>query len=527
MLNVGLTKKILDYADVQKLKVDLLKLSIVPKEIAEKSQTLIFDGDAKHLLILSTNNYSNQLQALLTQLGNKWYSHDVYYVGVRGWEYAFGWYAQLELQEQKKRTEQSAKEHASGTTALALVQEMYEKRASMRASDFIMEIVGLAYQSGASDLHFQAEKDAMKMKVRIDGVLQDVIEFAHKDFLQYGAKLKFISGIKVNVDDLPQDGRFSFDHMVDGVAYSIDARLNTMPSLYGDDIVIRFLDMSAGVRSFDELGIGDNYYTIINQAVREQHGMVLVTGPTGSGKTTTLYAMLNLVNDGTKKIITLENPVEYQMWGIQQSQINEDEGYTYEEGLKAILRHDPDVILVGETRSKQTAETVINAALTGHLVFTTLHTNNAIESLTRLLSMGVKPYLLAPGLRLICAQRLVRKVCPHCASRQDADYGTASEINDTLRRLSAMNSKFSVDWDGKVMKPIWCDKCNHTWYEGRTIAMELLHITDSMRKFIIDENNNVAELLATAREEWFITMREDAILKVVAGETTIDEARKV
>lgn len=527
MLNTWLEKKILDYTDVQKLKVDLLKLAIIPKEVAEKSQTLIFDGDGKHLLILSTNNYSNQLQKLLEQLGNKGYSHDVYYVGARGWEHAFKRYSQLELQEQKKRAAQSKKEHAAGGDALTIIKELFEKRMTLRAWDFIMEVVRLAYQSWASDLHFQAEKDGISVNVRIDGVLQHVITITHKDFLQYDAKLKFISGIKINVVQLPQDGRFTFDYTVDGKTRPIDVRLNTMPSLYGDDIVMRFLDMGETVKSFDSLGIRSMHYDIIKKALQEQNGMILVTGPTGSGKTTTLYAMLNHVNDGTKKIITLENPIEYQLPGIQQSQINEDEWYTYEEGLKAVLRHDPDIILVGETRSRQTAETVINAALTWHLVFTTLHTNSAVESVSRLLSMGVKPYLLAPGLRVICAQRLIRKVCPHCASRQDADYASKTEIDDTLQKLRNIDAKLVPERDGKVVAAVGCDQCNNTGYKGRTVAMEILSVTDGIKELIVDEEHDTTKIFAVAREQWFTTMREDAILKVIAGDTTMEEARRV
>ncbi len=527
MLNTELSKKILDYADVQKLKVDMLKLAIIPKEVAEKSQTLIFDGDAKHLMILSTNNYSQQLQRLLDQLGNKGYSYDVYYVSIRGWEHAFAWYGELEAREQKKRVAQSAKEHASGADALGMIEQLMSKRQTMNAGDFIVEIVKLAYQSGASDVHFQEEKSGVVMRVRIDGVMKDVVKFEHQDFKQYDAKLKFMAGIKINVSKLPQDGRFSFDRVVDGKKSSIDVRLNTMPSLYGDDYVMRFLDMGESIKSFEDLGIRSQHYEIIKKALSNQHGMILVTGPTGSGKTTTLYSMLSHVNDGLKKIITLENPVEYQMAGIQQSQINEDSGYTYEEGLKAILRHDPDIILVGETRSKQTAETTINAALTGHLVFTTLHTNSAIESVSRLLSMGVKPYLLAPGLLVICAQRLVRKVCSHCASRQEADFATKTEIETTLQRLRDIDAKLAMERDGKVPVATGCEHCNQTGYKGRTLALEVLEINDSVRELIINDDHDVSHIYATARESGFTTIREDAILKVVSGETTMEEARKV
>jgi len=255
-------------------------------------------------------------------------------------------------------------------------------------------------------------------------------------------------------------------------------------------------------------------------------GIIIITGPTGSGKTTTLYSILNILNTGTNKIITLEDPVEYEMSGIQQSQIDYTKGYDYETGLKAILRHDPNIILVGETRSQETAEISINASLTGHLVFTTLHTNNAIATIGRLISMDVRPYLLAPALQLILGQRLVRKVCPHCANARKASYAEDAEIKKTLDGLLNLGDIEFPEYKGEIIQANGCEQCNQTGYLGRIAILELLEINDDIRKLIIDEGTD-SEIFAKARLRGFTTMQEDGILKVLQGVTTIEEVNRV
>ena len=252
----------------------------------------------------------------------------------------------------------------------------------------------------------------------------------------------------------------------------------------------------------------------------------MITGPTGSWKTTTLYSILNTLNTGTNKIITLEDPIEYEMAGILQSQIDYTKGYDYETGLKAILRHDPDIILVGETRSQETAEIAINAALTGHLVFTTLHTNSAIASVGRLVSMDVKPYLLAPALQIIVWQRLVRKVCPHCSTTREASYAEEVEIQKTIESLENVGNIQIPEYTGETVKANGCVLCNQTGYLGRFAILELLEVTEEIRKLIVDGGTD-SEIYSKARMRGFTTMQEDGILKVLQWLTTIEEINRV
>lgn len=293
-----------------------------------------------------------------------------------------------------------------------------------------------------------------------------------------------------------------------------------------ESTVLRFLDPTKGISTFEKIWFTERTYEILKRNLEKNTWITIFTWPTGSWKTTTLYTILNSLNDGKRKIITLEDPIEYEVKGIQQSQINYTKWYTYEIGLKAILRHDPDIILIGETRTQETAEIAINAALTGHLVFTTLHTNSAIESIPRLTSMEIKPYMLAPSLNLIVAQRLVRKICPHCKSTRDANYGEQAEIKEALKKMSDLDVKLAISFDGKVPQAVGCDQCNGSGYQWRIALIEAFEITDDIRKMIVDNKIGV-DLYAKARENGFLTLQEDGIVKMLKGETTLDELRRV
>ncbi len=449
------------------------------------------------------------------------YKFSLYYTWKDWFATAMNWYEQLDDKQSALDNKALERAHAVWHDAIWMIKELFEQRKNYKASDFIMELVRLAFQAWASDLHLQSEKGWVYVKVRVDGILHSVVWFSHAEYEQYLAKIKFLSGIKMNISKIPQDGRFQFNTSVHGATESVDVRVNTLPGLYHDGVVMRYLESAQSLDSFVDLGFSERHIKQLEIYLAKKHWMIFVTGPTGSGKTTTLYTMLDSINTGEIKIITLEDPIEYQLAGIQQSQINAKDGYTYEQWLKAVLRHDPDIILVWETRSLDTADTIVNAALTWHLVFTTVHTNSALETLSRLISMWVKTYLLAPALQLICAQRLIRKLCPHCTTRAVA---TAQENKEMTMYLSSM--KASVPWDGTLPQAVGCDKCNSTWYKWRQGVFELLSIDDWLRNMIIDEKP-YDEMFEHIRKYWFVTMIEDWIEKVVLWLTTLDEVRKL
>ncbi|MEI6426411.1 MAG: GspE/PulE family protein [Candidatus Absconditabacteria bacterium] len=523
----GLSKTILEPVDIQGIKPDPIQVKILPRETCEQLQAIIFAKEKNNLAVLTTNNFPEQIQALIKQLEEKNYLSELYYTSPEGFGLAMKWYDDILTQEATQNTENQNQKEAAGKGAIAMMHKVFEKRDSMDPGEFIMELIRLAFQSGASDLHFQPEVAGVFVRIRVDGVLEAIVNFTHEEFVKYLQKMKFIAGTKMNVDYVPQDGRFSFDAVdKNGAHKKVDARINFMPGVENESTVIRFLDGSKGISTFEEIGFTGRNYEVLKRNIEKNVGITIITGPTGSGKTTTLYSVLHTLNDGSRKIITLEDPIEYQVAGIQQSQINYAKGYDYELGLKAILRHDPEVILVGETRTAETAETSINAALTGHAVFTTLHTNSAIESISRLLNMGVKPYMLAPALNLIVAQRLVRKVCPHCSTKRDAQYGEKTEIEEHIKKINDANPGMNVEWDGKYLQAVGCELCNGTGYIGRIGIIETLEITDDLRNMIIDQANTMM-IYSKVRESGYLTMKEDGVLKMLEGLTTLDELRRV
>lgn len=522
-----LTKTILEVDDLQGISPDFEQLKILPKETAQKIETLIFSKDKNMLKVLSTNNFSDGLQSLLKNLEDKWYKYEVYYTSSSGFNYALTRYADMEGIAEQKRKAETEQKQAAGKWAIAMIQKIFEKRDTMEPGDFIMELIRLAFQTWASDLHFQPQEDGVITRIRIDGVLQEILEFTHDDFKKYLQKMKFISGTKMNIDYLPQDGRFSFEATdVHGENRKVDVRINFMPGVESESTVIRFLDPTKGISTFEKIGFTERTYEVLKRNLEKNTWITIFTGPTGSWKTTTLYTILNTLNDGKRKIITLEDPIEYEVKGIQQSQINYSKWYTYEIWLKAIIRHDPDIILIWETRTQETAEIAINAALTGHLVFTTLHTNSAIESIPRLTSMDVKPYMLAPSLNLIVAQRLVRRICPNCWTKRDANYSEQAEIKDILKKMKDLDPKLDFPFDGKIPQAVGCDQCNGSGYQWRIAIIETFEISDEIRKMIVDNKIGI-DLYAKAREEWFLTLKEDGIIKMLKWNTTLDELRRV
>lgn len=524
----GLIKTILEHEEIQSLKPDFSLLNLIPKKTAEQAQLLIFGKEKrKELKLLTTNNYPNELQKLLQHITNQGYTYQLFYTTNEGFSTALKRYEEREQQEYSKTLKRQNEEKAEWKSAISIMKEQFEQRETQDPAQFINTLIRLSFQAGASDLHFQPEESGIVLRLRIDGVLHQIVNFSHQEFWKYMQKIKFMSGVKMNIDYLPQDWRFSFEASDrNWNLKKIDARISFMPWIKTESIVIRFLDATESIDDFQEIGFAPHHLQLLNASLQRTNGIIIVTWPTGSGKTTTLYAILKKLNDGSKKIITLEDPIEYKIAGLQQSQINYDKGYDYETGLKAILRQDPDIILVGETRTKETAQIAINASLTWHLVFTTLHTNSVLDSLSRLLNMGIEPYLLTPALQLMIGQRLVRKVCPHCWAWGNASPEEDAEIRKKLTELQQTHPELWTDYLGKVFRWKGCEYCNHSGYVGRTAILEILEINDELREKLL-KGTYGENLLPLAKSFGFIPMQEDGILKVVEGITDLTEVHRV
>lgn len=523
-----LLKTILEADQIMELQPDFKVLKVVPKELANASQFLVFSSPKKHhLQALTTNNYPEKVKELINQLENKGFTLEVFYTSSEGFTYALSWYTALEEHHAREQDHALEAQKAEGKSAISLLNQLFEQREASDPWLFIKEIIRLAFQAGASDLHFQPEDEGVRIRLRLDGVLMNLMLFSHQEFWKYMQKIKFISWVKMNIDYLPQDWRFSFEASdVDGNWRKIDARINFMPGVKTESVVIRFLDASDTIDNFEQIGFNSDQIALLESYMQKTTGIIIVTWPTGSGKTTSLYAMLKKINNGKKKIITLEDPIEYKISWLQQSQINYDKGYDYETGLKAILRQDPDIILVGETRTKETANIAINAALTGHLVFTTLHTNSALDSITRLMNMGIEPYLLTPALQLVMGQRLVRKNCPHCKQWEDAHPEEDAKIRATISQIQKYKPEFWKEYQWKIVRNQGCEHCNHTGYQDRIAVVELFEITDTLREAILNGLRG-KELQELAYREGFIPLQADWISKVITGETSLEEVYRV
>lgn len=366
-----------------------------------------------------------------------------------------------------------------------------------------------AIKDNASDIHIEPYDSRLVVRFRIDGVLQEIIQPPHQLAPLLSSRIKVMAHLDIAEKRIPQDGRISLKI----AGRPVDIRVSTLPSQYGERVVLRLLDNQAGRLDLSQLGMSNADLQRIDELIHKPHGIMLVTGPTGSGKTTTLYAALTRLNDKSRNIVTVEDPVEYYLDGIGQTQVNTKIDMSFSRGLRAILRQDPDVVMIGEIRDLETAQIAIQASLTGHLVLSTLHTNNAISSITRLRDMGIEPFLISSSLLGVLAQRLVRLLCPHCKTAS-----TASEKECEI--LGVKSTKPPV-----IYKPKGCEQCRQLGYHGRTGLYEFIAIDDPLRSLIHDKKDELT-MLDHARQ-YSTSIRQDGVRRVLAGETTIDELVRV
>jgi len=386
----------------------------------------------------------------------------------------------------------------------------------------VLEILlGGAINLEASDIHIEPREEESKIRVRIDGILQDVLVFNRGIYERILSRIKLLSGMKLNITDRPQDGRFSI--LTEKMA--IEIRASSLPAEYGESIVLRILNPKSLIE-IEALGLRKDLLEIFKKEIKRPNGMIIVTGPTGCGKTTTLYAILTRIQSPEIKIITIEDPIEYHLKGISQTQVDPKAGYDFANGLKSIMRQDPDVILVGEVRDLETVETALQAALTGHLVLTTLHTNDAAGTVARLTSLGAKPSNIGPAINIAIAQRLVRKVCQKCVRFEKIPTSTLKKLKKELKKIPKEAKLPKLAMGLKIPKVKGCKSCNLTGYRGRAGIFETFLVDDEMEKFILT-NPSIAALREKAIKKGMITMKQDGLIKVLEGITTIEEVERV
>jgi type II secretory ATPase GspE/PulE/Tfp pilus assembly ATPase PilB-like protein len=380
----------------------------------------------------------------------------------------------------------------------------------------ISTILEFAIKARASDVHIEPLEEKTRVRYRIDGILHEKLILPKKIHDAVISRIKILAGLKIDEKRVPQDGRFSFK----AAGQEVDLRVSSLPSVHGEKIVMRLLKKTGGVPDLPELGLRGRALKNLEDAILRPHGIIIVCGPTGSGKTTTLYSVLARINTSKVNIITLEDPVEYQIQGVNQVQVNPAAGLTFASGMRSFLRQDPNIIMVGEIRDSETTGLAIQASLTGHLVFSTLHTNNSAQAIPRLLDLGAEPFLLASSITCIVAQRICRRVCPDCKEEYRPEPKVVEDIKKVLGKLLADKKEI------KLIRGKKCNTCNNTGYLGRVGIFEVLPITEKVARLILERAPS-GDIEKQALVEGMITMKQDGYLKAIEGVSTLEEILRV
>lgn len=509
----------LEYLDLAAFPPNTDLLNIFSYDEALGHQVFPLSKSGKSLRVACVDPEHETTKAFLETLAKK-YDIIPLVCSRRGMQDALPFYHSELAQRKVVEVEESTREdRKTFEKTLNELRDLGSVLSSMTAQESLGKIKLAAVSVRASDIHIQPGEKGATLRLRIDGVLHDVFEMDADIAQKITNQIKYEAGMRVNVTDTPQDGHATFianDRV-------IDLRVSTLPTPLFESVVMRVLDARKGIQSFSELGFTDDIESTIHHALQKSTGMVLVTGPTGCGKTTTLYSMLAELNGKERKLVTLEDPIEYHLPGVSQSQVDEGADYNFENGLKALLRHDPDVMLVGEIRTLHTAKLAAEAALTGHVVLSSLHTNSAVGALARLRNLGLEDFNIAPTLNAIFAQRLVRKVCPQCA--QGFALPETPEVKNALKRILHIFPETVVSQ--KIMAAKGCEHCSGTGYSGRTAVCEAFPVTDKIKKMILDHASDIEITDHLVNETTFLSLFESGMRKVLAGETTLDEVMRV
>ncbi len=519
------------YIDLSTASIDLDCLKLIPEEKARASKVVVFQGMGKKLQVGMRNPDFPLAQNLLKELEDQEYEIQRYMVSNPSLEKAWKRYKEIPEFEELSHgiidiSPEKIEEFRSQITATERLKELFQKRVTSRENRRISElleiILGGALSLDASDLHLEPLGENVRLRLRLDGVLYEVLDFDSRAYQLILSRVKLVSEMKLNIKDKPQDGRFTIK--TGGV--DVEIRVSILPGPYGESIVLRILNPKSINVTFENLGIQQVLLKVLEREISRPNGMILTTGPTGSGKTTTLYSILRKINSPEIKIITLEEPIEYHLEGITQTQTNPAKGYTFATGLRAILRQDPDVIMVGEIRDLEAAKIALNAALTGHLVLSTLHTNDAAGTIPRLIDLGANPTILAPAINLSMAQRLVRKLCPYCKQEYAPSAEERGLIEKVIKTFPKGVEPPKIDNHLKLFKPVGCEKCNNIGYKGRTGIYEAIEINEEIEKLIL-VNPSITAMRQAGAKQPIPSMQHDAILKIIAGITSIEETGRV
>ncbi len=508
-----------------KVKNDVINL--IPEEVARKYKIAAFEKKGNLVKIAAVDPQDiNALNALRFVAEKEEIELDIYQTSEGIFEDILNFYSGPS--EMIKKAVTSFKQGNVDDLEITGIKKTSEKEILKDAplAKLVQVVISHAIEGKASDIHIEPMEGDYRVRFRVDGILHVSLVLPKEIGPAVISRIKILANLKIDEKRKPQDGRFRLNNE----GKDIDFRVSTLPVIDGEKVVMRILDKEGGVANIESLGLVGEALENMKLAIRETYGMILITGPTGSGKSTTLYALLKILNSEERNIVTLEDPIEYNIEGLNQSQIKPEIGYTFASGLRTILRQDPNVIMVGEIRDAETAELAVHAALTGHLMFSTLHTNTAIGAIPRLIVMGIEPFLLSSSLRLVVAQRLVRRICEDCKEKKEVPDSVKKKVMEEISRISkeelkkqGLDLEKGIDfYHGKG-----CDKCNGTGLKGRVAIYEVIPVNENVKNIITEKRGN-EELITKERDALgVLTIKQDGLIKIVKGLTTIEEVERV
>ena len=514
----------LQYIDLTTFPVSSESLRAIPIEVAQERGVVCFYSASEELRV-GVLEPSEELGQFVFDLGERHHSQVVIYlISDSSFEHVLELYKNLpivkEITKDINITDEDLQKFGSDINNL---QKLQEKFVNISVTDILTLMIAAALKINSSDIHVEAEEGGIAVRYRIDGILHDVASLPKDQWKRFVSRIKLLAALKINVNDKPQDGRVTLK-IASG---NIDVRVSTLPTIHGESVVMRILQSGSKGVTYDELGLRGTAYERLKREVERPNGMIITTGPTGSGKTTTLYSILRTLNKPGVKIITLEDPIEIKMEGINQSQVDITKDYTFAKGLRSILRQDPDICMVGEIRDLESAEIAIQAALTGHLMLSTIHTNSASGVIPRFLSMGVKPFLLAPSLNAVIGQRLVRRVCPNCVVEDQVNPEKLQQAVALLEKLPDVE-KNKVDFKNlHFYKGAGCEQCSGLGYKGRIGIYEIFTMNKEVEQVILSAQVSEYTIQELAIKEGMVTMVQDGVLKALEKVTSLDEIFRV
>lgn len=518
----------IEYVDLSVVSINTDALRFIDEKVARENKVAAFALVDKKIKIAVRNPESPKISEILDEIKGKGYEPTVYIVSTASLEKAWNSYKDLSFAyESKAGSLEIASDEISAIIdktrslpdIISILENTLSMKKSYRVSRILETILAGALATNASDVHIEPEEEYIRLRYRLDGVLVKLMDFDKDTYALLLSRIKLLSGLKLNIKKDSQDGRFSV-HIKDT---DIEIRTSILPGAYNESIVLRILNPKSIGVPMEELGIPSKLLEVIQKEISKPNGMLLTTGPTGSGKTTTLYAFLKKVHSPSVKIITIEDPIEYHLPGIVQTQTN-DKGYTFLDGLRSALRQDPDIIMVGEIRDSETAAIAINSSLTGHLVFSTLHTNSAAGAFPRLIDLGINSKIMSSAINIVLAQRLLRKLCDNCKKPLQIEGEVKKRIDEVI---STIFDKSEIPtMPANIFEANGCEKCNQTGYKGRIGIYEGIKMSPEVNA-VIEMNPNEEEVEKASASQGILTMKQDGVIKILKGITSFDELERV